>query len=192
MLFGGLNGRVGVCAVLHRGMHLCGMRWNKAPHLHLMEVRTLQESINQGVEWGQVKPSGGDSILDDPSWSAASKCGLEIFSMQPLTFMYLWVMEKPQKKIQGVDPIFGFKIVRLLQPYNVLQRFLVDTCTSLVQVTGTAIWYSSRFKSRDVTYARNVCRESTSRKSARTPARIALRARMGVAERLAGTPRATA
>ena len=82
---GDLNGRVVVRAVLHKGMYPSGMVWHRMLHLRLMEVQTLQEQIKHGVDLGVVKPSGGDSILDKQSWSAALKCGLGISVLDILT-----------------------------------------------------------------------------------------------------------
>ena len=76
-LRGGSNGRAVARAVLRKGIHPCGV-WNKALPLRSMEIKTLQESTNQGVHMGAVIPSGGDSILDDQSWSRRLKYGLEI------------------------------------------------------------------------------------------------------------------
>jgi hypothetical protein len=94
-LRGGSNGRVVVRAVLRKDSHPCIILWNKALPLRWMEIKTLQDSTNQRVDWGVVNPSGGDSILDDQSWSRRLKYGLEIFSghiifLIGLKFRYWW------------------------------------------------------------------------------------------------------
>ena len=62
---------------------------------------------------GAVKPSGGDSILDDQSWSRRLKYGLEIFNdhimiILGLKFRYWWaiktlMLELARKTTHGVE-----------------------------------------------------------------------------------------
>jgi hypothetical protein len=129
------------------------MGWNKALPLRSMEIKTLQESTNQGVDLAAVKPSGGDSILEDRSWSIRLKCGLGIFIIVILTFGYMWVMEKRGKKMQRVEILFGLNTLVLSIPCHVFRHVLVSTCTLLVTGIGMVIWYSSRLKSTAAIHA---------------------------------------
>ena len=121
-----------------------------------MEIKTLLDSIKQGVHMGVVKPSGGDSILDDQSWSRRSNYGLEILCdhimiLIGLKLRYWWAIKKlmlelARKTIHGVE-VYRFKVQLLLRPYHALQqRFLVDTCTLLVLGVSILILYWSRLK----------------------------------------------
>lgn len=118
-----------------------------------MEIKTLQEWTNLGVDSGVAKTIGGDSILDDRSWSIRLKCGLGIFIIVILTFGYMRVMEKRWKKMQRVEMVFGLNPLVLFRPCHVFHHVLVGTCTLLVAVIGMVTWYSSRLKSTAAIHA---------------------------------------
>jgi len=102
---------------------------------------------------GVVKTIGGDSILDDRSWSIRLKCGLGIFIIVILTFGYMRVMEQRGKKMQRVEMVFGLNTLVLLILCHVFHHVLVGTCTLLAAVIGMVTWYSSRLKSTAAIHA---------------------------------------